>query len=239
AAPAPVKVIAARAPAPAAQAATRRGATNEPLRPIGVKTIKVKLANVHTASLAPSAAMIPVTEEPAPPRTAAAASRDTPAEALSYAPKDTAKETAKTVAPVAQMPAPVRADESWQKTEPARTSWPAHVTPVVAQAAPAAATPAVLAEKTETPPVRSAQPHTGWIIQVGAFDDPEEAKQRLDAAQSVARRLLGRADAFTETVTRGDRTLYRARFAGLDQEQAEAACKYLKRNDIACMTLKN
>jgi len=30
-----------------------------------------------------------------------------------------------------------------------------------------------------------------------------------------------------------------ARFAGLDRTEAEAACKYLKRNDIACMTIKN
>ena len=38
---------------------------------------------------------------------------------------------------------------------------------------------------------------------------------------------------------KGDKTLYRARFAGFDKEQAEAACKHLKRNDIDCMTVKN
>ena len=31
----------------------------------------------------------------------------------------------------------------------------------------------------------------------------------------------------------------RARFAGLDKEKAEAACKYLKRNDVDCVTIKN
>jgi D-alanyl-D-alanine carboxypeptidase len=40
-------------------------------------------------------------------------------------------------------------------------------------------------------------------------------------------------------VTSGDKTLYRARFAGMQKDQAEAICRQLKRNDIACMTLKN
>ena len=44
---------------------------------------------------------------------------------------------------------------------------------------------------------------------------------------------------FTERVVKGDKTLYRARFAGLDKEQAEAACQHLKKNEIACMALKN
>jgi D-alanyl-D-alanine carboxypeptidase len=51
--------------------------------------------------------------------------------------------------------------------------------------------------------------------------------------------LLSTADAFTERVMKGDKALYRARFAGLDKEQAEAACQYLKRNEIVCMALKN
>lgn len=79
----------------------------------------------------------------------------------------------------------------------------------------------------------------GWVIQVGAFDREDEAKSRLSAAQARAKSLLGAADGFTERVTKGDKTLYRARFAGLDKDQAEAACQYLKKNDIACMALKN
>jgi D-alanyl-D-alanine carboxypeptidase len=40
-------------------------------------------------------------------------------------------------------------------------------------------------------------------------------------------------------VQRGETTLYRARFAGLEREQAEAACKFLKRNDVDCLAMKN
>ena len=42
-----------------------------------------------------------------------------------------------------------------------------------------------------------------------------------------------------ERVQKGDKALYRARFAGFDKAMAEAACKQLKRSDIACLTVKN
>ncbi|MEX1083547.1 MAG: SPOR domain-containing protein, partial [Xanthobacteraceae bacterium] len=79
----------------------------------------------------------------------------------------------------------------------------------------------------------------GWMIQIGAFEQEYEAKQRLYSALKRAKDLLGGADPFTEAVTKGEKTLYRARFAGLKKEQAEAACKYLKKNEIACMALKD
>lgn len=85
----------------------------------------------------------------------------------------------------------------------------------------------------------AAKPRGGWMIQVGAFDDETDAKQRLSAAQIKAKEQLGQADPFTEKVAKGDRSLYRARFAGLDKNQAENACKHLKRSEIPCMMLKN
>ncbi len=51
--------------------------------------------------------------------------------------------------------------------------------------------------------------------------------------------MLGRADPFTEKVEKGDKTLYRARFAGFDRDAAEHACKALRRGEIPCMVLKN
>jgi D-alanyl-D-alanine carboxypeptidase len=85
----------------------------------------------------------------------------------------------------------------------------------------------------------AAKSHNGWMVQVGAFDDEVEAKQRLTIAQQKAETQLGHAEPFTERVAKGDKTLFRARFAGLDKDQAEAACKHLKRSDIPCMTLRN
>ena len=82
--------------------------------------------------------------------------------------------------------------------------------------------------------------HTGWIVQVGALESESEAQQRIEAARSQARGLLTKADPFTEpVVAKGDKKLFRARFAGLDRDQAEAVCRTLKRSDISCITVRN
>ncbi len=82
--------------------------------------------------------------------------------------------------------------------------------------------------------------HTGWIVQVGALDTESEARRRLEAARDHAKGMLGKADPFTESViTRGDKKLYRARFAGLERDEAEAVCKRLKRSDMSCITIRN
>ncbi len=86
---------------------------------------------------------------------------------------------------------------------------------------------------------KTVRPRSGWMIQVGAFAAEDEAKDRLSTVQNKAARLLSSADPFTEIYVKGETTYYRARFAGLKKDQAVAACKYLKRKDVACMPLKN
>lgn len=80
---------------------------------------------------------------------------------------------------------------------------------------------------------------SGWIIQVGALETESEARQRLNAARGSASKLLSDAEQFTETVSKGNKTLYRARFAGLNQDSAEAACRTLKRSEISCIAIRN
>jgi len=106
--------------------------------------------------------------------------------------------------------------------------------------------PTKVASAGDSVPVAAAMPEPpakarsgGWMIQVGAFPDEKEAKQRLLAAQDKEKTQLGQADPFTERVVAKDnKSLYRARFAGLDKDQAETACKHLKRDEIPCMLLK-
>jgi D-alanyl-D-alanine carboxypeptidase len=89
-------------------------------------------------------------------------------------------------------------------------------------------------------PMVPASARTGWIVQVGALETESEAMQRIEAAKSQARGMLNKADSFTETVVAKDnRKLYRARFAGLERDQAEAVCRTLKRADISCITVRN
>ena len=121
------------------------------------------------------------------------------------------------------------------------TAVPPPAPPTVAQPRPATKV-ATLGNDTPAP-AAPAEPVTkqrgGWLIQVGALPDETEARQRLENARSKAKALLGKADPFTERTEKGDKVLYRARFAGLEKNQAEAACKHLKRSDIPCMLLKN
>ncbi len=88
--------------------------------------------------------------------------------------------------------------------------------------------------------IKPAAIHTGWIVQVGALESESEARERIEAARNQARGLLAKADPFTEpVVAKGDRKLFRARFAGLDRDQAEAVCRTLKRSDISCIAVRN
>jgi D-alanyl-D-alanine carboxypeptidase len=100
--------------------------------------------------------------------------------------------------------------------------------------------PTAKAEEPLVPTMSRARPsiRQGWIIQVGAYESEAEAKEKLSSAQSKAAPLLQKTEAYTERTTKGDKTYFRARFAGFDRDRAEAACKRLKREDIACMPLK-
>ncbi|MGB3867616.1 MAG: SPOR domain-containing protein, partial [Xanthobacteraceae bacterium] len=110
----------------------------------------------------------------------------------------------------------------------------------VQQAAVESPRPAAAAAIQNQGAIKPAAMHSGWIVQVGALESESQARLRLEAARDHAKGMLSKADPFTETVTtRGDKTLYRARFAGLERDQAEAACKRLKRSDIPCITIRN
>jgi D-alanyl-D-alanine carboxypeptidase len=100
--------------------------------------------------------------------------------------------------------------------------------------------PAAVSIAAETSsPGRAAHMRGEWMIQIGAYPEEDQAREKLKSAQSVAKAILASAAPFTEAVVKGNITLYRARFAGFDQDGAEAACKYLKRNEFACLALRN
>jgi D-alanyl-D-alanine carboxypeptidase len=83
-------------------------------------------------------------------------------------------------------------------------------------------------------PIRS-----GWMIQIAAAESNEKANMLLDKAKIQLQGLPPQVKAFTEKVQKGNETLYRARFAGLEQQSAEAACKVLKRSGLGCFVTKN
>lgn len=82
-------------------------------------------------------------------------------------------------------------------------------------------------------------PRTGWLIQLGATDDESKARGLLSSARSRSRSVAD-AQPFTEPVERGGATLFRARFAGFDdQREAESACRDLKRSGFSCFATRS
>ena len=81
--------------------------------------------------------------------------------------------------------------------------------------------------------------HKGWIIQLAATDDRERAMSLLESAKARTRGPLRAAEPFTEKVVKGAHTLYRARFAGFeDDRDAQAACRAVKRAGFSCIAQK-
>ena len=74
----------------------------------------------------------------------------------------------------------------------------------------------------------------GWMIQIGAPENPAKANALLDPRARTEPFDARLRQALTEKVRKGDATLYRARFAGLDSASAEAACRSLKRTGFSC-----
>eukprot|EP01037_Dinobryon_pediforme_P013937 gene13937-14054_t len=104
---------------------------------------------------------------------------------------------------------------------------------------PVARPPAEVTKVAETVASSPAAAHTGWMIQIGAADDQTKATALLTRAKSESKGALASASPFTEKVQKGDQTLYRARFAGLEADEAQTACKRLKQSGFACFPTKN
>jgi len=78
----------------------------------------------------------------------------------------------------------------------------------------------------------------GFVVQVGAFATAAEADARLREIRQAAGNLLAAATNLTEPVSQGPRTLYRARFAGLEAGSAAATCTALRRQRVDCFVTR-
>jgi D-alanyl-D-alanine carboxypeptidase len=208
---------------------------SEPLKPVRVKTVQVKAGQMKLASAGSG--------HPAPPVT----STIPPARAEVPETSSAVVARAETNKAGASKPEVVRTDMPPQPANHGTGNGLLGVLPASSlSSAPQAMAYADPASRPQPQAVQQnsaikpAATHTGWIIQVGALESEAEARQRIEAARSQANGLLAKADSFTETVVaKGDKKLFRARFAGLDRDQAEAVCRTLKRSDISCITLRN
>ena len=234
--------------------------SSEPMKPVKVKTVQVKAGQIKLASAGASQPTTPITN------TIPAARADVPETSNAVVAKATEFKAAEVKPAEANKPEPAKIEPA--KAEPAKieaartdlppqppghgtgngllgvlpaSSLPASPAPqAMAYAAPAPQAPSQPQVIQQNGAIKPVVTHTGWIVQVGALETESEAQQRIEAARSQARGLLAKADPFTEPVVAKDnRTLFRARFAGLERDQAEAVCKALRRSDISCITVRN
>ncbi|WP_108517886.1 D-alanyl-D-alanine carboxypeptidase [Bradyrhizobium algeriense] len=214
----------------------------EPMKPVKVKTVQVKAGPMKLAAAGPS-------QPAAPPITSAILARPEVAETSSAVVANAAEaraEAAREALRAAMPPQPANHGTGngvlgvLPASALAHTPSQASHAQTLAYADPAPrAQPQAAQQNDAVKPAAPAVVRTGWIVQVGALESESEAKQRIDLARTKASALLSKADPFTEPVVSKDRTLFRARFAGLDRDSAEAVCRTLKRADISCMTVRN
>jgi D-alanyl-D-alanine carboxypeptidase len=219
--------------------------SSEPMKPVKVKTVHVKAGTMKLASAGPSQpapAIVASAPQPIVPETssavvakAAEAARPEPVK-----PEPTRLEAARAEMP--PQPSGHGTGNGVLGVLPAATAPQAPVPqPVAVASASPQPLPAPVAQALQAMPQSApVKVHTGWIVQVGALETEAEAQQRIEAARNSSRGLLTKADSFTEPVIAKDnRKLFRARFAGLERDQAEAVCRALRRSDIVCITVRN
>jgi D-alanyl-D-alanine carboxypeptidase len=207
--------------------------SSEPMRPVKVKTIQIKAGQMKLASAGPSQTATSITNAIPQPR---AEVPETSSAVMAKA--EINKEGANTEMP--PQPANHGTGHGLLGVLPASSAPSSSAPQAMAYADPAPHGQSQSQAIQQNGAIKPVAAHTGWIIQVGALDSEGEARERIEAARSQAHGLLSKADPFTEpVVAKGEKKLFRARFAGLDRDLAEAVCRTLKRSDISCITVKN
>lgn len=99
--------------------------------------------------------------------------------------------------------------------------------------------PAAMADTPPPPPapIRQRQPHTGWAIQVGAYNTSSNARAALGIAELSAVRILVNSRPMVVSVQAEGHIKYRARFVGLPHEDAINACSRLSGGPTGCVVL--
>jgi D-alanyl-D-alanine carboxypeptidase len=197
----------------------------EAVTPVRVKTVKAKLA--QTAELGPAIVHVPE-------KSAALSRSPLPAPKTAPAGNDPVMPIAEAPAAAAHLPPNATVYAFKPTTVPATSAR------VDRQGAGTGTSATATRDTKLFAGGQSSASHAGWIVQIGAFDIQREAQQRLSSARAKVGHALDHAQSFTEAVSKGEKTLYRARLVGFQQkEDAEAVCQQLKQNEFDCTIIKN
>ncbi len=102
----------------------------------------------------------------------------------------------------------------------------------------------VAAHEPPSHPVRmaAADRHTrgdDWVIQVGAYNRADLATRQAERAIKAAPAVLRNQKVGIEVPHNHADRLYRARLAGLSEDEARTACRILQRKQVGCLVLVN
>jgi D-alanyl-D-alanine carboxypeptidase len=220
-------------PVPVAATAHATVGSSDPIQPVKVKTISYRTVTVRSASMQAMPVLVPMVGDSAQ---AAPQPVQPVAQPVQHNAEPAPQPAEPQAAEIVAQPAPV---EPAHTIVAMREPTPAPPVPAKSERVPAAAVKSAPVKQAVLPPAPPPHAHAGWIIQIGAYDGEQEARQHLSEARVKVYAALAAADPFTERVQKGDKALYRARFAGFDKATAEAACRQLKHNDFACLALKD
>jgi D-alanyl-D-alanine carboxypeptidase len=152
-------------------------------------------------------------------------------------------ETRQARAPARQAPAPAPVPATATpkpelSTVALRPAEPAADRRSPAPTATRSAAPAETAAKSEGPAPR-ATIRPGWAVQVGAYNDTDQARRAAEQARKLAPTALRTAAIDVQKVggSGRDANLLRARLSGLSAGEAREACRILQRSRRACFTI--
>ncbi len=142
--------------------------------------------------------------------------------------------------------APLQTAQSGGPTRAGAVLWGSNAAPAPAPYRPqtyAAATPPrharfALIASAQAEPMRISPADARWGVQVGAFANPDQARQTAERARRIAPEELASAQTMLGTTAPfGGQTLYRARLVGITHPAAETACGRLSAQNWACLTV--
>ncbi len=237
--------------------------SSEPMKPVKVRTVQVKAGPIKLASAGPPQPATPITNAIPPARqempqtSGAVVAKANPARPMAASPTSRKPTPSGMTSPARTLPRPraqglkvqrlkgeLKCRRSRQTTAP-DTACSASCRPQTHRRRKRWPMPTPLPAPSRRPFSRTARSSLSPLTPDGSFRSaPWKAKaKRGSASKPHAIRPAAcsqRPKSFTEpVVAKGDRKLYRARFAGLDRDQADAVCRTLKRSDISCITVRN
>ncbi|MGZ9086113.1 MAG: SPOR domain-containing protein, partial [Rhodoplanes sp.] len=96
-----------------------------------------------------------------------------------------------------------------------------------------------LSRSSSPAPLAAAPPvSSGFQVQIGVYGSTSDAERAMAAAKTKAGHVLAASSPVAIPITKGEKQLYRARFAGFDSASAANACNELRRNGLDCFVAR-